>query len=68
MEGPARAPRFAAVQRSFTPTRFSEDTLLSVYDRVLQVRSTREEVSAALEENVFSCAAPVLVLTGGQHV
>jgi hypothetical protein len=36
MDGPARDPRLGWVQRSFVPTRLSDDTLTRVYDRVFK--------------------------------
>jgi hypothetical protein len=66
MDGPARDPRLALVQRSFAPTRLSEDTVVGVYDRVLEVRMEVEEVSEAFGVDLPP-SKPSLVLTGGQH-
>jgi hypothetical protein len=67
MEGRARDPRLASVQRSYAPTRLSDDTLMDVYDRLLQARLVVEEVSEARAVNVPVSEFPLLVLTGGPH-
>jgi hypothetical protein len=67
MDGPARDPRLGWVQRSFAPTRLSDDTLTNVYDRVFQVRLVVQEVSEALAVDVAVSESCLLVLTGGQH-
>jgi len=38
MDGPARHRRLGLVQRSFAPTRLSNDTLTGIYNRVVQAR------------------------------
>jgi hypothetical protein len=67
MDGPARDPRLGRVQRSFAPTRLSNDTLTGVYDRVVQARLLIDEVSEALGVDVPAAESSLLVLTGGQH-
>jgi hypothetical protein len=67
MDGPARDPRLALVQRAYAPTRLSDDTLTGVYDRVVQVRLVVEEVSEALGVDEPPSESSLLVLTGGQH-
>jgi hypothetical protein len=67
MDGLARDPRLGWVQRSFAPTRLSDDTLTNVYDRVFQVRLVVQEVSEALAVDVAASESSLLVLTGGQH-
>jgi hypothetical protein len=67
MDGPARDPRLGWVQRSFAPTRLSEDTLTNVYDRVVHVRPVVQEVSEALTVDEAASESSLLVLTGGQH-
>jgi hypothetical protein len=67
MDGPARDPRLALVQRSYAPTRLSDDTLTGVYDRVVQARRVVEEVSEALGMDEPASESSLLVLTGGQH-
>jgi hypothetical protein len=67
MDGPARDPRLSLVQRSFAPTRLSNDTLTGVYDRVVQARLLVDEVSEALGVDVPAAKLSLLVLTGGQH-
>jgi hypothetical protein len=67
MDGPASDPRLGWVQRSFAPTRLSDDTLTNVYDRVFQVRLVVQEVSEALGVDVAASESSLLVLTGGQH-
>jgi hypothetical protein len=66
MDGLARDPRLHSVQRSYAPTRLSDDTLMGIYDRVFQARLVDEEV---LELGVDVPASEPLsfVLTGGQH-
>jgi hypothetical protein len=66
MDGLARDPRLRSVQRSYAPTRLSDDTLMGIYDRVCQARLVDEEV---LELGVDVPASEPLsfVLTGGQH-
>ncbi len=67
MEGRARDSRLTLVQRSYAPTRLSDDTLMSVYDRLFQVRPVVEEVSEARTVNGPASESSILVLTGGQH-
>jgi hypothetical protein len=67
MDGPARDARLGSVQRSFAPTRLSDDTLTNVYDRVFQVRLVVQEVSEALGRDEAASESSHLVLTGGQH-
>jgi hypothetical protein len=67
MDGPARDPRFGLVQRSYAPTRLSDDTLTSVYDRVVQARMVVDEVSEAPGVDVPASESSLLVLTGGRH-
>ncbi len=67
MDGPARDPRLASVQRSYAPTRLSDDTLMDVYDRVFQARLVVEEVAESLGVDLPASASSLLVLTGGQH-
>jgi hypothetical protein len=67
MESPADDRRLRAVQRSYAPTRLSDDTLTSVYERVCQARRVVAEVSASPGVDVPGSESPLLVLTGGQH-
>jgi hypothetical protein len=67
MDGPVRDPRLGRVQRSFAPTRLSNDTLTGVYDRVVQARLLVDEVSEALGVDVPTAKSSLLTLTGGQH-
>ena len=67
MDGPARDRRLCSVQRSYAPTRLSDDTLTGVYDRVCQVRLVAADVSESLGADVPDSEFPLLVLTGGQH-
>lgn len=67
MEGPARDPRLASVQRSYAPTRLSDDMLRGVYDRVFQARLVVEDISESLGVDVSASESSPLVLTGGQH-
>jgi hypothetical protein len=67
MDGPAHDPRVESVQRSFAPTRLSDDMLTSVYDRVIQVRLVAQEVLVARGVKVPGTDSSLLVLTGGQH-
>jgi hypothetical protein len=67
MDGPACDPRLALVQRSYAPTRLSDDALTGVYDRVLHARPVVEEVSEALGMDEPASEPSLLVLTGGQH-
>jgi hypothetical protein len=67
MDGPARDPRLASVQRSYAPTRLSDDTLMGVYDCVFQPRPVVEEVSESCGMDLPVSESSVLVLTGGQH-
>ena len=67
MEGRARDPRFASVQRSYAPTRLSDDTLMGVYDRLVHARLVVEEVAEARAVDVPASESPLLVPTGGQH-
>ena len=67
MDGPARHRRLGLVQRSFAPTRLSNDTLTGVYDRVVQARLVVDEVSDARGVDVPASESSLLVLTGGQH-
>jgi len=67
MDGPARDIRLRSVQRSYAPTRLSDDTLMSIYDRVFQARLIVEEASESLGVDVPASESPLLVLTGGQH-
>ena len=67
MEGRARDPRLASVQRSYAPTRLSDDTLMGVYDRLVQARLVVEEVAEACAVDVPASESSLLVLTGGQH-
>jgi hypothetical protein len=67
MEGRARDPRLASVQRSYAPTRLSDDTLMGVYDRLVHVRLIVEDVSETRAVDRPVSASPLLVLTGGQH-
>jgi hypothetical protein len=66
MDGPARDPRLSLLQRSYAPTRLSDDALTGVYDRVFQACPV-EEVSEALAVDVPASEPSHLVLTGGQH-
>jgi hypothetical protein len=68
MDGPARDRRLGSVQRAYAPTRLSDDTLTSVYERVCQARCVVEEVSASPGVDVSGSESPLLVLTGGQYV
>ena len=67
MEGRARDPRFASVQRLYAPTRLSDDTLLGVYDRLVHARPVPAEVSEAPSVDGPASESSLLVLTGGQH-
>lgn len=67
MDGPARDRRLASVQRSYAPGRLSDDTLTSVYERVVHVHRVVEEVSEAPGVDVPGSEPPHLVRTGGQH-
>lgn len=67
MDGPGGDPRLGSLQRSFAPTRLSDDTLTNVYDRVFRVRLVVQEVSEALDEDEAASESSHLVLTGGQH-
>jgi hypothetical protein len=67
MDGLARDPRLGLVQRSYAPTRLSDDTLTGVYDRVVQARLVVDEVSESLGMDVPASESSLLVLTGGQH-
>ena len=67
MDGPARDLRLASVQRFYAPTRFSADTLTSVYDRAIQAHLVKETASESLGIERPGCQSPILVLTGGQH-
>lgn len=67
MDGPARDPRFGRVQRSYAPTRLSDDTLTGVYDRVVQARVVVDEASETAGVDVPVFESSLLVLTGGQH-
>ena len=67
MDGSARVRPLGPVQRSYAPTRLSDDTLTSVYDRVVQARLVVTEVSEARSVDTPVSEAPLLVLTGGQH-
>ena len=67
MDGAARDPRLASVQRSYAPTRLSDDMLTSVYDRLFQARLVVEEVSKARAVDVPATESSLFVLTGGQH-
>ena len=67
MEGRARDPRFASVQRLYAPTRLSDDTLMGVYDRLVQARPVPAEVSEARAVDGPASESSLLVLTGGQH-
>jgi len=67
MEGRARDPRFASVQRSYAPTRLSDDTLMGVYDRLVQARPITEDVSEVPAVDRLASESSLLVLTGGQH-
>ncbi len=67
MDGSARVRRFGSVQRSYAPTRLSDDTLTSVYDRVVQARLVVADVSEARSVDMPVSEAPPLALTGGQH-
>lgn len=67
MDGPVCGRRLAAVQRSYAPTRLAEDTLTSVYERVVHVRLVAEEISESAGLDVPGSESAALVLTGGQH-
>ena len=67
MDGPAREPRFALVQRAYAPTRLSDDVLTDVYDRVVRARLVVPEASEALGVDEPASESSLLVLTGGQH-
>jgi hypothetical protein len=67
MDGLARDPRLGLVQRSYAPTRLSDDTLTGVYDRVVQARLVVDDVSESLGMDVPASESSLLVLTGGQH-
>jgi hypothetical protein len=66
MEGPVRDLRLGLVQRSFAPTRLSNDTLSGIYDRVIQSHRIVAEVTEAQGADPAS-ESSLLVLTGGQH-
>jgi hypothetical protein len=55
------------VQRSFAPTRLSDDTLTNVYDRVVHVRPVVQEVSETPGVDEAASESSLLILTGGQH-
>jgi hypothetical protein len=67
MEGRARDPRFASVQRLYAPTRLSDDTLMGVYDRLAQARPVPAGVSETHAVDGSAAESSLLVLTGGQH-
>jgi hypothetical protein len=67
MEGRARDPRLASVQRLYAPTRLSDDTLMGVYDRLVQARPVPAEVSETRAVDGPVSESSLLVLTGGQH-
>jgi hypothetical protein len=67
MDGPARVPRLALVQRWYAPTRLSDDTLRGVYDRVIQARRVVDQVWESLAVDVPASESSPLVLTGGQY-
>jgi len=67
MDGPACVRRFTVVQRSHAPTRLSDDTLMSVYERVVQVRLCVENALESPGAEAPDSEPAVLVLTGGQH-
>ncbi len=67
MDGPVRDRRLAAVQRSYTPARLSNDTLMSVYERVVQVRLFVDNALESPGAEAPDSESPVLVLTGGQY-
>ena len=67
MDGPARDNRLALVQRSYAPTRLSDDTLSNVYERVFQARRVVPEDLDSPGDDVPGSLSPVLLLTGGQH-
>jgi hypothetical protein len=66
MDGLARDPRLRLVQRSYAPTRLSDQTLMGIYDRIFQARLVDEEVSE-LASDVSNSAIFSFVMTGGQH-
>ncbi len=67
MDGLARDPRLTLVQRSFAPTRLSDDTLTDVYESVVQAHQVVDESSEASAVDVLASESHLLVLTGGQH-
>jgi hypothetical protein len=67
MDGPARDPRLGLVQRSFAPTRLSNDTLTGIYDRVVQARLIVDAVSELQHVDAPASESSLLVLTGGQY-
>jgi len=67
MDGPARDPRLRLLQRTYAPTRLSDDSLSSVYDRVVAARLVVEEASESIGVDVPASESSLLVLTGGQH-
>jgi len=68
MDGPARDPRLGMVQRSFAPTRLSNDTLTGIYNRVVQARlMIIDETSESQGVDVPGSESSLLVLTGGQY-
>jgi hypothetical protein len=67
MDGPVRDRRLGWVQRSYAPTRLSDDTLTSVYERACQARLVVAEVSESPGVDIPDSELPLLVLTGGQH-
>jgi hypothetical protein len=67
MDGLARDRRLGSVQRSYVPTRLSDDSLADAYYHVLQVRPP-EQTSEALGVDMPTSESSHLVLTGGQYV
>ena len=67
MDGTAHDRRLASVQRSYAPTRLSDDTLTSVYERVFQIRFVVAEALEADGREPPDSDSPLLLLTGGQH-
>jgi hypothetical protein len=67
MDGPSRDPRLRLVQRTYVPTRLSNDALSSVYDRVVAARLVVGEVSESIGVDLPASESSLLVLTGGQH-
>ena len=67
MDGPTRDGRLALVQRSYAPTRLSDDTLTSVYERVVQAGRVVAEATESPGVVVPGSESPLLFLTGGQH-